>query len=116
MSVAFAQNNGISGQVIDKSSRMPLQQITVLLKDSVNKIIGYKSSDATGHFNIVTAKNLDGAYLEVNHLGYKRRKIEAIRLNQPIQVELEVSAILLEDVEIKSKPRIQRIGDTLAYD
>lgn len=115
--VIYAQQSLIKGQVIDVHSKEPLKAITVLLKDEHNKILAYKMTDKEGNFKILTSKDLQSTYLEINHLGYKRKRIEGVVSSEKvITISLEVSTILLDDVEIKSRPRVSQQGDTLSYD
>jgi len=113
--IVQAQSNQISGKLVDAKSKNALQAITVLLKSNENKIIAFKTSNAQGEFVFVTTREIDGAYLEINHLGYKKKRIEGIKKDQQVLVELQENTILLEDVEVKSRPRIRQLGDTLSY-
>jgi hypothetical protein len=113
--IGHAQSSQVSGKLIDAKSKKPLQGITVLLKNTDNKIIAFKASNGEGEFTLLTKNHLEGAYLEINHLGYKKKRIDNIKSNQQVLVELEENTILLEDVEVKSRPRIKQEGDTLSY-
>lgn len=115
ISNALSQSNTIYGQLLDKDSKKPLASITVLLKGQDHKIIGFKASDSNGNFSLSTQKDIKYAYIEVNHLGYKKKRVEDIKLDYKNIIELEINPILLEDIKVKSRPRIQRSGDTLAY-
>lgn len=112
----FAQELTIGGQVIDADNQTRLRSITVLLKDKDNKIIAFKSTDADGQFMFVTVKDISNSYIEINNLGYKRKKVENISAGNKLLIEMEISTILLEDVQVKSRPRIRQSGDTLSYD
>lgn len=112
----IAQEVILIGQVIDAGTKTPLRAITVLLKDKEHKIIAFKASDAQGEFKISTTKDITNAYIEVNHLGYKKLRIDDFSVGHRITVAMEASVILLEDVQIKSRPRIRQSGDTLSYD
>lgn len=111
-----AQQQVFSGQVVDSKSREPLKGITVVLKDDQQKVISFKMTDQQGYFKVLTNKELQNCYLEVNHLGYKRKKIAIQSPTERLLIPLEVASVLLEDVEIKSRPRIRQQGDTLSYD
>jgi hypothetical protein len=113
--IGYAQSNQVSGKLIDAKSKKPLQSITVLLKNTDKKIISFKASNGEGEFTLLTTKHLEGAYLEINHLGYKKKRIDNVKSNQQVLIELEESTIVLEDVEVKSRPRIKQEGDTLSY-
>lgn len=112
---AFGQGTEISGKVIDAKTKKGLQAITVLLKNNENKIIAFKSSDKDGSFSLRTSKDITGAYIEVNHLGYKKKRIDGVGIGAVQTIELEENTILLEDVEIKSRPHVRQQGDTLSY-
>lgn len=110
----LAQQSTIQGVLVDKNSQEPLKAITVLLKSSEHKIIAFKASDAAGNFVLSTSKDIAEAYLEINHLGYKKKSVPLGSM-QRVRIELEQANIRLDDVDVKSRPRVQRIGDTLAY-
>lgn len=112
---AFTQDHTILGRLIDKETNSPLASVTVLLKGPDHKIIAFKASDSNGNFAIQSKRDITGAYIEVNHLGYKKKRVENIKFTDQNFIELETSPILLEDVEVRSRPRIQRSGDTLSY-
>ena len=111
----MGQGTEISGKVLDAKTKKGLQAITVLLKSNENKIIAFKSSDKDGSFSLRTSKDVTGAYIEVNHLGYKKKRIDGAKAGSIQTIELEENTILLEDVEIKSRPRVRQQGDTLSY-
>ena len=116
ITVVFAQEKSISGKVIDAQTKAPLSSITILWKDKSAKIMTYKATDHSGNFILTTAKNVDSSYIEINSLGYKKKRIDGLRFDRPNIIELDASSILLDEVEVKSKPRAQRQGDTLTYD
>jgi len=111
----IAQEVAVVGQAIDLTTHKPLKAITILLKDSNHKIISYKTTDTDGKFTLSTNKDLKNAYLEVNHLGYKRKKVENFSIGELNIIAMEVATVLLEEVEIKSRPKVVQHGDTLAY-
>lgn len=115
ISEAYSQDNTVFGQLIDKGNKSPLASITILLKSADHKIIAFKASDRNGDFSIQTKKDITGAYLEINHLGYKKQRLDHIKTSSKNLIELEINHVLLEDIEVKSRPRAQRTGDTLAY-
>ncbi|KGE14458.1 carboxypeptidase-like regulatory domain-containing protein [Sphingobacterium deserti] len=111
-----AQQNTITGQLIDGKSGRAIPSASIRMLSSDGKIVAFKSTDATGFFSIPFNKDRAGYSLEVNHLGYKKYHIDLPKLAEHFVISLEEQAILLEDVEVKSKPMIRRLGDTLAYD
>ncbi len=110
----MAQRATIEGMLIDKDTQDPLNAITVLLKSGDHKVMSFKASDKNGNFVLSTDKDITGAYLEINHLGYKKKSLPPT-VGTKMRIELEQSMVRLEEVDIKSRPRVQRIGDTLAY-
>lgn len=114
-SFGFAQQQTISGHLSDKQTGQPIASASVSIKSSANKVVAFKVTDKQGRFAIVTTANLDSASLEVNHLGYKKHSIPLRGKLTGLKVEVELSSIRLADVEVKSRPQIRRIGDTLSY-
>lgn len=111
----FGQQNSIRGTLFDKDTKKPLAGITVLLKVD-SKIIAFSKSNIEGLFILSSNKNLANARLEINHLGYQKYSTPVAELTQDLRIALTASPILLEAVEVKSKPRVRQLGDTLAYD
>nr|WP_315397430.1 hypothetical protein [uncultured Sphingobacterium sp.] len=112
----FGQQVAIEGVLVDKASGKPLNYIHVVLKSSDHKLLTFKETNENGAFSLTTLKGVDGAYLEINHLGYHKKIIPLADLRTKKTIELEQKAVLLDDVEVKSRPKIRRIGDTLSYD
>lgn len=112
----MAQEVTLEGQVIDAVTQKPLRAITVVLKDQENRIIAFKATDVQGYFKLTTVKDIANGYIEINHLSYKKQRIENIAIGSKLTIAMEVSTILLEEVQLKSRPRIRQIGDTLSYD
>lgn len=113
---AFGQQRIIEGVLVDKASRKPLNYIHVVLKSSEHKLLTFKETDVKGAFSVSTTKNIEGAYLEINHLGYQKKTILISEMEGKKTIELEQKTVLLDDVEVKSRPKIRKMGDTLAYD
>jgi len=111
----FGQQVAIEGVLVDKASGKPLNYIHVVLKSSDHKLLTFKDTKADGAFSLATVKDVDGAYLEINHLGYHKKIIPWTEVGLKKTIELEQKVVLLEDVEVKSRPQIRQIGDTLAY-
>lgn len=111
----FGQEQVIEGFLVDKSTKKALNHIHVLLKSSDHKLLTFKETKADGAFSLATVKDVDGAYLEINHLGYHKKIIPWTEVGLKKTIELEQKVVLLEDVEVKSRPQIRQIGDTLAY-
>ncbi|WDF68629.1 carboxypeptidase-like regulatory domain-containing protein [Sphingobacterium oryzagri] len=111
-----AQQQLVSGKLIDKQSGLPIAAASITIKSSAGKIVAFKATDAKGLFQISIVAEQTDYNLEINHLGYKKYALPLRDATDNLTIALEPQAILLEDVEVKSKPMIRRIGDTLAYD
>lgn len=112
----LAQDITIEGVVVDATTKEPLRSITILLKDNNNKIVAYKTTDASGIFKMMISKDISTTYLEINHLGYKKVRMDNFSTTDKNKISLEVSTVLLDEIQIKSRPRIKQNGDTLSYD
>lgn len=115
-SFAFGQEHKISGSLKTKSGNA-VTYASVMVKNSDNKIISFKQTDNKGGFVIVLpgTEKLSDLKLEVNYLGFKK-------VNQPLsdgvnnyEILMEEQSIDLDDVQVKSRPRIISSGDTLKY-
>lgn len=114
-SLSFGQQQTISGQLIDKQIGLPIASASVTIKSANNKVLAFKATDKQGYFTIVTSANLEHAYLDINHLGYKRYNEPLQGKRKELKIELQQTSIHLADVEVKSRPQIRQIGDTLSY-
>ncbi len=111
----YGQNFTVKGYLLDKATGKPIPSASLILKDRDNKVLAFKITDVKGYFNISTNKKVQDPYLEINHLGYKKvlYRIENTLTDQ--HISLEPSINLLDSIDIKSKPAIQRLGDTISY-
>lgn len=114
--ICFAQQGTISGRLIDGKTGRAIPSASISIKSADKKIVAFKSTDAQGAFHIPFSRDRAIHTLEVNHLGYKKYSIPLQDIAANFVISLEEQAIMLEDVEVKSKPMIRRLGDTLAYD
>ncbi|RKF32269.1 hypothetical protein BCY89_13795 [Sphingobacterium siyangense] len=105
----------ISGVLLDNTSKKGIRAASVNLKSSDGKVISFKITDALGHFEMITSKDLTNAHIEINHIGYKRFSQALGSQLRGLQIILEQTNILLEEVKVKSAPKIARRGDTLNY-
>ncbi|GHE28569.1 carboxypeptidase-like regulatory domain-containing protein [Sphingobacterium griseoflavum] len=102
--------------MVDSKTGRAIPSASVRITSADSKVVAFKGTDRTGAFHIPFAKDRAGHKLEVHHLGYKKYSISLQDVVDNFVISLEEQAILLEDVEVKSKPMIRRLGDTLAYD
>lgn len=115
--ISYAQQQQIQG-VLKTQGGQVIPFASVMIKDSQNKIITFKSSDAEGAFilHIPLAQSEKELSLEINHLGFKKHTIALQKSKSYYEVVLEEQAIDLADVEVRSRPRLTSLGDTLSYD
>ncbi len=130
-SLCFAQGQSIQGYLIDKQSGKAIPSASILLKSAENKILAFKQTDSKGYFQLHNNAATKASRLEINHLGYKKfsmslsedqsneqsadqSKNQSTNLKD-LKIELEQNTTLLDSIMIKSRPAIQRIGDTISY-
>lgn len=114
---SYAQQQSIEGTLKTQSGKS-VPFASVMIKNTQNKIIAFKSSDAEGRFGLLipATQNLSELSLEINHLGFKKIS-EALKEGQNrYEIRMEEHSIDLADVQVKSRPRLTSIGDTLSYD
>lgn len=109
-----AQQTTLQGTVTDQQSKKAVAAASVNIKSSDGKVVAFKATNREGHFQMTINRSLEGLTLEINHLGYKKY-MQGLHSADSLHIELENSTILLEDVEVKSRPAMRRMGDTLAY-
>ncbi|MBE8713036.1 carboxypeptidase-like regulatory domain-containing protein [Sphingobacterium hungaricum] len=110
-----AQDNTLSGAVLDQVSKAPISHATVLLKGKDGLVIAFKSTNDKGEFTFKVTNPLTELTLEINHLGYQKFQKQLSNSDKNLRLELQQKTIVLEDITVKSRPRIARMGDTLAY-
>lgn len=113
--LSFGQQHVVQGVLVDKESQKPLNYFHVLLRSGKHKLLTFKQTNEKGAFSVSIPDNIEGAYLEINHLGYHKKIVALTEIRTNTIIELEQKTVLLDDVEIKSRPQIRRMGDTLAY-
>lgn len=107
--------NTITGRVIDKVTRHPLEAATVTLqRDTAGTVINYTLTDTNGCFQM-HASQLTGMRIVVLYLGYKKISLPASSSGKLQNIALEQDAILLKEVEIRPG-RIWGRQDTVKYD
>ncbi|GGH06907.1 hypothetical protein FAZ19_03740 [Sphingobacterium alkalisoli] len=110
-----AQQHRIEGHLLDKHSKEVIRGVSVNLKSSEGKIIAFKITDDKGYFQLSTSRSIENTLLEVNHISYSRFSIPLPSNLKNIRIELEQSVTQIEEVSVKSRPKIRQQGDTLAY-
>lgn len=114
---ATAQKSQIQGY-LKTADGIAVAHASVTLKNAQNRIIAFKSSDANGFFRLVFADTIrpSSLHIEINHLGYKKVSQVLTEGKTAYNILMEVQAIDLAEIEVKSRPRINSKGDTLEYD
>jgi len=112
--ITFAQQT-ISGTVhVDKTLHpVPFASVNIL---SENKIIAFKPTDKDGRFSITLTKEYADAYLQINHLTYEKFELKLGPQASNLRIALVPKNNLLQDVIVKSKPKVTRSNDTISYD
>ncbi|MDR6737431.1 hypothetical protein [Sphingobacterium sp. 2149] len=110
----FAQQT-ISGTVqVDKTFRtVPYASVNIL---SGNKIIAFKPTDKEGRFAVTLTKDYTNIYLQINHLTYEKFERKLGSQTSNLRIILLPKNNLLQDVVVKSKPKVTRSNDTISYD
>ncbi|WP_333865588.1 hypothetical protein [Sphingobacterium sp.] len=112
--ITFAQQT-ISGTVqVDKTLHpVPFASVNIL---SENKIIAFKPTDKEGRFTITLTKEYTNIYLQINHLTYEKFELKLGPQASNLRIALVPKTNLLQDVIVKSKPKVTRSNDTISYD
>ncbi|TCK80596.1 peptidase associated/transthyretin-like domain-containing protein [Albibacterium bauzanense] len=113
---SYAQEYSIAGALKTKDGEA-VSFASILIKDPENKVLVFKTSDSNGAFTLTIPKTTEAnkLVLEINHLGYKKIHQDIKEGILDYEILMEKQAIDLSEVEIKSKPIIRSIGDTLSY-
>ena len=88
-----AQKKAVSGNVINKDTREPLQGVTVKLKGTTRGVV----TDAKGFFSITLPDSVNDATLSISHIGYLSQEVRA-QIGEPMVVVLSMSNKSMDDV------------------
>lgn len=104
------------GSVRNSTGAM-IPYVTVSLMDANQKVIKSLRADSKGHFKIEIAKELnrDSLFLEFKHIAYVTQHIALSSPSAVYAVKMIDKPISLDEVQVKSKPRIRQNGDTTTY-
>lgn len=94
VSFSFAQQNKITGKIIDEKLNIPIEFVTV----KVIKTNKFAVSNSNGEF---TVEANEGDEIEITHLSYKTI---VIKLKQNIIIQLEPVEIQLNEIILSSNP------------
>ncbi|WP_026452515.1 outer membrane beta-barrel protein [Aequorivita capsosiphonis] len=116
---SFSQNFKVSGTLIDKETRDPLEAATVFmetLKDST--LITYTITNRDGKFVLEGNTSVKKARVNISFVGYESFQKE-IDLNKPVQdlgsIPIAVSVASLDEVIVKSRAPVTIKKDTLEF-
>lgn len=119
--LGMSQNSvGISGKIIDESSKLPLESATIYFsKVSDSTVVDYSITNSNGNFNF-KLKNIDyPVVFKVSYNGYKEFKKQFNNLNKDINfgnIELKEDVASLSEVVLKAEvPPIVVKSDTLEF-
>lgn len=114
---AFAQQKQIQGKLQTRDGHQ-IAYANVTVNDRDGYVVAFKASDSEGYFAILLpdAVNLKTLMLEVKHLGYKTVRVALDIPKDYYTLLMEEQPIDLSEIEVKSRPYIEKRGDTLSYD
>lgn len=115
--VVFAQNRQIRGKLATADGK-PVAYASVTVKNQQQRVLAFKASDNQGAFTLAWRDTADVSALriEINHLGYRKVSIPLVPDQSHYNILMEEQTIDLNEVEVKSRPKINLRGDTLSYD
>ena len=118
-SIGFSQNFEVSGSLVDKDTRAPLEAATVFMetiKDST--LITYTITDKHGRFVLQGQTPAKNARVNISFVGYDNFQKE-ISLDRPIQdlgiVPISVRVANLDEVVVKSRAPVTIKRDTVEF-
>lgn len=112
--ICFAQQK-ISGTVQEAQTQKPIPFASVNVL-SENKIIAFKTTDKEGQFTLNLTKEYADLYIQINHLTYEKFEMKIGKQTTHLQIILVPKTHVLDDVVVKSKPKVSRSNDTISYD
>ena len=102
----------VSGIVIDKEDGSAMAGVNVTLRDSLNKIKSFATTDAQGRFSMKT-RTVEGMKVKATFMGYGEQTVTPVG-DAPLRIEMEPAAFQLKEVAVKAD-RIREQGDTITY-
>lgn len=116
---ASAQDRKITGMLIDRDSKQPVEQATIQLLKNDSSFVGGVLSDELGIFTVKAPKN--GKYLlRITSLGYqtllKHIVIEDKKDLEMGKIDMQTDAVLLKETEVIAQARkVVMKEDTFVY-
>lgn len=113
----YAQQRQING-ILKNTMLDGVPYANVMLKNKKGYIIKFVNSNNEGKYNISIPDTLQFTSLlvEISYLGYKKVEQPLVAGKNTYDFILEDQTIDLKELQIKQKPQIISIGDTLSYD
>lgn len=113
--VILAQENMLSGSVKNEANEN-LTFANITLVNASSTIIAYVISDEKGRFQLTIPMNVSSElWLEVSYLGYKKQRKPIVANKKKYHFVLSVDATALDEIVVKNRPVLNRMGDTLRY-
>lgn len=114
---AIAQRKQIHGNIKNEAGK-GIAYASVMIINERRHIVSFEASDEEGNFTLLLPDtwSLQQLRLEVRRLGYKTASTVITDSKKSYPVTMEEQAIDLSQVEVKSRPRMERRGDTLSYE
>ena len=119
-SVAKLSGQTIRGVITDKSGEK-LSNVNILIKnaDTPNLIAEFAISSNDGTYEITLKSEIENIIVEVIKLGYETNSFRLTRpqleQNHRLDVILVEQAVVMEEIVITQKPKIEVKGDTVNY-
>jgi hypothetical protein len=114
--MAHTQQKQITGQ-LKSATGGAITDASVLLTNHQGLVLKFGTSDGHGKYvlSLPDTAHIVFLFVEVNHLGYKKVRQPLTEGNLVYDFVMEKKVTALPEVQVKSKPVIERHGDTLSY-
>ncbi len=115
---AQAQEPFLKGKLL-RADGAPLINAYILVQGvTEGKVLAYTTSNGDGRFalSIPDSIRTKAQQLEIRHLGFRTLQVKLEAGRTDYVLTLEEQTIDLSDITVKSRPQIDRRGDTLSYD
>ncbi len=107
----------IKGVVADSISQPLSYAIVTAYKDSsYSTIIGFKTANEAGEFNIKLGEPIDSVFLEARHISFKPEQFVITNFNKLHKLTLFRLNNELKEVLVEAQKSIEIKGDTIRYD
>lgn len=115
--ITYGQQRQVNG-ILKNNTGDVVVHANVMLKNSKGYIIKFVNSDNEGKYliSIPDTIRFTSLFVEISYLGYKKVQQQLTANKFSYNFLLEEQTIDLKEVQVRSKPQIISIGDTLSYD